>query len=266
VQMRRPALHRVLTVIVLVAVLSGAAVAGLAGGPAVDPAASGTADVVPDSGAPAVTGVADNRSAHVSFGELDPDDDGTLVTVESVGLSDGGFVTVRKESATGALVGVSKYLPAGTHADVLLRVQEPVRRGRTYVVVVHRDTDGDATFDWETSGGEEDVPYTDGEGRPVADRALWNPNPTGGEPLSPTATATPTPTTTPTATEEPIDCTGAPAYVADCAGTPTTAAARSGHWTRLLGPLLAFLAVATAGLLAVGALLARWRLAPGEEP
>jgi hypothetical protein len=259
---RRPAL----AVLVLLAALPGVAVGGSAGVQAVGPGPAGAVGVTADSGAPAVAGVADDRSATVSFGELDPDDDGTLVTVESVGLSDGGFVTVRKGSATGPLVGVSKYLPAGSHADVLLRVQEPIRSGRTYVAVVHRDTDDDETFDWQTSDGEEDVPYTDEEGRPVADRALWNPNPTGGEPLSPTATATPTPTTTPTATEEPIDCTEAPAYVADCAGTPTTAAARSGHWTRLLGPLLAFLAVATAGLLALGAVLARWRLAPGEEP
>jgi hypothetical protein len=107
--------------------------------------------------------------------------DGRVVFVDSVSVSNGGFVTIHDESlvdgdAVGSVVGVSEYLPPGTHEDVAVRLFDVP--GATYdrqfdrlepgehtlTAMVHLDSDRDEQYDFVTSGGEVDGPYqVDGE-------------------------------------------------------------------------------------------------------
>jgi hypothetical protein len=111
--------------------------------------------------------------------------DGRVVFVDSVSLSNGGFVAIHDErlgegDALGSVVGVSGYLPPGTHENVEVRLFDVpgVADDRefdrlepgayTLTAMVHFDTDRDERFDFVTSDGEVDGPYrTDGD--PVTD-------------------------------------------------------------------------------------------------
>jgi hypothetical protein len=85
---------------------------------------------------------------------------------------------------------------------------------------------------------------------------------------SPTLTATPTDTEVSTPGDE--WCSDYDDAVGECTASPTQEAGPStpgpDAWLRLLRPLAVSTGVATVGLLAVGVVLLRWRLAPGEEP
>jgi hypothetical protein len=96
--------------------------------------------------------------------------DGTSVTVDSVSLSEGGFVAIHEGSAGGTVVGVSSYLSSGDHEDVVVALDQPLTANGTVVAMPHRDTDGDQSFTFVESGGSADGPYTDG-GAPVTDAA-----------------------------------------------------------------------------------------------
>jgi hypothetical protein len=100
----------------------------------------------------------------------DQQSDGTTVTVDSVSLSEGGFVAIHEGSAGGAVVGTSSYLSSGDHEDVVVTLDEPLTANGTVVAMPHRDTDGDQSFTFVESGGSTDGPYTDG-GAPVTDAA-----------------------------------------------------------------------------------------------
>ncbi|MDS0276855.1 type II secretion system F family protein [Halomicroarcula sp. S1AR25-4] len=82
------------------------------------------------------------------------------LTVDSASLSSGGFVVVHAYDADGEVIGVSPYLEPGTHRDVAIQVDDPPASGRTVVLVVHQDTNGNGLFDYDfgTPGGP-DAPY-----------------------------------------------------------------------------------------------------------
>lgn len=83
---------------------------------------------------------------------------GSTVSVDSVTLSDGGYLVVRAGGPDGSIVGRSAYLSAGTHRGVSIDLEStpdgPIR------VSAYRDADGDRQFQSET-----DAPYPDGPGR-----------------------------------------------------------------------------------------------------
>jgi PGF-CTERM protein len=107
------------------------------------------------------------------------------VNVESVTVSEGGFVTIHDSTVLdGALFdsvrGTSDYIEAGTAENVTVELDRPVgtnESGDTFIAMPHLDTDGDETYDFVTSEGAEDAPYTDSEGNAVVDTATITVNP-----------------------------------------------------------------------------------------
>ncbi len=97
---------------------------------------------------------------------------GYTVTVESVSLPDGGFVTIHDASVTegntlGSVVGSSSYLESGTHENVTVRLEEPLSETGTLVAMPHTD-DGDRVYEFVSANGGSDGPYTADGGAVVA--------------------------------------------------------------------------------------------------
>ncbi|QLH79174.1 type II secretion system F family protein [Halosimplex rubrum] len=82
---------------------------------------------------------------------------GETVTVDSVSLSEGGYVTVRARTADGEVVGHSEYLAAGSHEDVRIRLESTYSDEMELYAVPHLDTDGDERFGH--TGGSVDRTY-----------------------------------------------------------------------------------------------------------
>ncbi|WP_339105350.1 CARDB domain-containing protein [Haloterrigena salinisoli] len=118
--------------------------------------------------APAIFGVEENPDASITFD--DQRGDGESVTVDEVSLSDGGFVVVA--GSDGETVAVSDYLEAGTHENVTVERGEDAQTELVgqLTATVHRDSDGDESYDYGDSDGEDDQPYL-ADGYPVSDTA-----------------------------------------------------------------------------------------------
>ncbi|WP_425433303.1 DUF7282 domain-containing protein [Haloarcula rubra] len=89
---------------------------------------------------------------------------GDTVTVDSVTLPDGGYVTVHDASLNdgavlGSVAGTSTYLGPGTHENVTVTLTDDVSDG-SYVAMAHEETDGDRTYEFVASNGQTDGPYT----------------------------------------------------------------------------------------------------------
>jgi len=102
--------------------------------------------------------------------------DGTTVTIDSVRMDEGGFVTMHNESLfegdpIGSVVGVSEYLAPGTYQDVTISLDEPLEETQTLVAMPHKDTNGNQTYDFVETAGSEDAPYT-ANGSAVVDDAV----------------------------------------------------------------------------------------------
>jgi flagellar protein FlaJ len=98
---------------------------------------------------------------------------GETLTVDSASLSNGGYVAVYDESPNGTVLGRSAYLPPGTHEDVIVTLDEPIRTNRSVVLVAHRETTGNEVFDYPgppylPGGSQPDGPYptSSAEGTP----------------------------------------------------------------------------------------------------
>lgn len=175
--------------------------------------------------------------------------DGGTVVVDSVMLSDGGFVTVRRGSANGSVIGVSEFRAPGLHENVSVELDEPIDGTETLVAVLHWDTNDNEAWDFP----EHDGPIT-----------------LGGSPLSASATVTvSTPSATPSASPTPTSVTTAPTVQTDTDPEPdgsmstaspsrSTEASGAGEGTRPsttgagpgFGTVVAVLAVLAAGLVA----------------
>ena len=99
---------------------------------------------------------------------------GDAVTVDSVTLPEGGYVTIHDASVTegnvlGSVAGTSTYLEPGTHDNVTVSLTDEASDG-TYVAMAHQETDGDRTYSFVSSNGETDGPYT-ADGSPVIAQA-----------------------------------------------------------------------------------------------
>jgi PGF-CTERM protein len=101
--------------------------------------------------------------------------DGTTMTIDRVDLSEGGFVTVHDASlfggnVFGSVVGTSEYLEAGTHENVEITFDKRLTASQTVVPMAHQDTNGNEMYDFASSEGENDGPYT-ANGGAVVDTA-----------------------------------------------------------------------------------------------
>ena len=143
---------------------------------------------------------------------------GSTVTVRSVTLPSGGFVVVHNQSylrggdPTQTAIGLSGYLPAGTHQNVSVAlVNGSVQKSQTLVAVPSQDTDNNQTYDYVQSDGFRDVPYTANNGA-VTDRAAVtvasNVTPTAIPSSAMPATATDTPRPATTSADTPRPATG----------------------------------------------------------
>jgi len=100
-----------------------------------------------------------------SIGAIGAASTGDTITIDSASLSDGGYVVAYDGDANGTMLGRSSYLPPGTHEDVAIDLDQPVTRDRTVVLVAHRETTGDRTFDYPgppyvPGAAQPDRPYT----------------------------------------------------------------------------------------------------------
>ncbi|MFC6975125.1 hypothetical protein ACFQL1_11365 [Halomicroarcula sp. GCM10025709] len=134
-------------------------------------------------GAAQVGNVGNAGNAAVSF--ADQTTDGTTVTVESVNVSEGGFVAIHNESlldgdAVGSVVGVSEYLAPGNYTNVTVTLfdvpgasfnETELTENQTLIAMPHLDTDGNETYDFVSSDGAVDGPYVDDAGQPITDSA-----------------------------------------------------------------------------------------------
>lgn len=101
----------------------------------------------------------------VSF--ADQASDGTTVTVDGVYLPEGGFVVIHDEDPADGdsptdVIGASEYLEPGFHNSVEVELDEgeELEADQTVYAALHMDTDDNETFDYTTTAGIEDEPYT----------------------------------------------------------------------------------------------------------
>ncbi|MFW6017421.1 MAG: type II secretion system F family protein [Halapricum sp.] len=98
--------------------------------------------------------------ASINFG-TQPATDGEQITVESISMSDGGFVVVQMDTREGERLGRSEYLPPGTHRNVVIPIDEPPDRPEIEIVATpHLDTNDNRQFDY--TGNSTDRPYPAG--------------------------------------------------------------------------------------------------------
>jgi PGF-CTERM protein/surface glycoprotein (TIGR04207 family) len=200
--------------------------------------ASGTYDEDPE-----IDGqVAAAASASVTFN--DQSSSGEEVRVASATLSEGGFVTIHdstlQDDPFGSVRGTSEYLEPGSSSGITVTLDDPITESQTLIAMPHMDTNDNEAYDFVTSDGAEDSPYT-ANGSAVTDEAevtiemaTETPTPTAEPTPTPTAEPTPTPSEpTPTETEPP---TPEPTTTGDGAG---------------FGIVLALIALIGAALLAV---------------
>jgi len=119
---------------------------------------------------------AEQPTASVTFDNQSSD--GTTVVVKSVTMSEGGFVAIH--NASGPVIGVSEYLTAGTHENVEITLFDvlgqdfaegmSLEEDQTLIAMPHLDTNGNDEYEFVSSGGSEDGPYTE-DGGAVVDPA-----------------------------------------------------------------------------------------------
>mgnify|MGYP006288755125 CR=1 FL=1 len=99
-------------------------------------------------------------------GSFIPDGGGFIVLHDSTALADQGAIP--------STVGVSGYIGADSVANnVEIPVDQAISDTTTIGAMPHEDTNGNQTYDFETSGGTQDGPYTL-EGSPILDYAIIN--------------------------------------------------------------------------------------------
>lgn len=106
---------------------------------------------------------------------------GDTIVVDSVSMSEGGYVVVRQRRPGGDVVGHSRYLEPGTHEKVPVVLESTYDDRMALFAHAHLDTDGDREFDF-AGPATPDGPYTE-SGQSVYDRATVRREsaPSGGE-------------------------------------------------------------------------------------
>ncbi|EMA51560.1 DUF7282 domain-containing protein [Halococcus thailandensis] len=89
---------------------------------------------------------------------------GETVAVRNVTLPDGGFVVVHAANASsdpvGSVLGASSYLENGTTENATVSLSEPLAEDTRVVVMAHTDSNDNRVYDFSSSNGSEDEPYT----------------------------------------------------------------------------------------------------------
>jgi PGF-CTERM protein len=89
---------------------------------------------------------------------------GGTVRLRNVTLADGGYVVIHapnaSESPVESVLGTSSYLENGTTENVTVTLSQPLTENADVVVMAHRDTNDNDVFDFVSSNGSEDGPYT----------------------------------------------------------------------------------------------------------
>lgn len=114
-------------------------------------------------------------------------EDGRTIVVNSVNVPDGGFIAIHDSTlfqgeAAGSVIGVSGFLAAGTHTDVEIELFDvpglnvpsdtTLPGDQVLIAMPHRDTNDNQTYDFLTTGGQEDGAYFNQEGGAVVDPAF----------------------------------------------------------------------------------------------
>jgi len=104
--------------------------------------------------------------------------DGTSVTVDSVNMSEGGFVVIHDDTlldgeVVGSVIGVSEYLEPGENEDVTVTLFDSVpgatfeqtepNKSETLIAMPHRDTNANESYDFVATDGSGDGPYVANE-------------------------------------------------------------------------------------------------------
>lgn len=111
--------------------------------------------------------------------------EGSEIVVDMAVLSDGGYVAIHDASLlqgkiAESVIGVSDYLEAGVHYAVPVTLfdvpgaefdVDTLTQSQPLIAMPHRETGDNETYDFVTSGGEEDGPYVESE-LPVIDAGL----------------------------------------------------------------------------------------------
>ena len=151
--------------------------------------------------------------ASVTFS--DQETNGTTVTVDSVNLSEGGYVVIHDSTllegdAFGSILGASSYLEPGQHSNVTVSLDRPLDSDQTLIAMAHKDTNENLVLEFNVTQGMEDGPYLAND-EPVTDSAQMTVvQPTTPEEPMGNETATPTPEDNETATPTPEDNVTAP--------------------------------------------------------
>lgn len=152
-----------------------------------------------------VEGTVGNASASVSFDNQTVSGSTPVLTIRRVHLDLGGFVAIHHNSSLGPIVGVSDYLPPGTHENVTVRPETQMTGPTKLVAVAHLDSDCDRDF--ERVIRDEDGAYVERRTTlnpgAVAATVIFSsptssqsPSPTSDSPVSPTPSVQRTPTST----------------------------------------------------------------------
>ncbi|MEF8813655.1 MAG: hypothetical protein V5A55_07535 [Halovenus sp.] len=120
---------------------------------------------------------ADGTDAPAAVEFSDQSADGTAVTVDSVRMDDGGFVTIHDSSLLdgdplGSVRGVSAYLDPGSYEGLDVELADPLAEDDALIAMPHRDTNDNEVYDFVESGGEADGPYVDENGDAVVGDAV----------------------------------------------------------------------------------------------
>ncbi|MXR50809.1 hypothetical protein GRX03_04210 [Halovenus sp. WSH3] len=129
--------------------------------------ANADAPYTDDSGA--ITNAADVQVTAADVRISDQATNGETVTVDFARVDDGGFVTIHDSTlldgdAVGSVRGTSEYLEPGSVENLEIGLDDPLTENDTLIAMPHRDTNGNQTYDFVSSGANADAPYTDSDG------------------------------------------------------------------------------------------------------
>ncbi|MFD1589252.1 BGTF surface domain-containing protein [Halorientalis brevis] len=79
------------------------------------------------------------------------------VTVDSVTMSEGGYVVIHQGDASGDVIGNTEYLSAGEHNDVSVSLDSDLASNQTLVAMAHMDTNDNQEFEFPDADGPYDV-------------------------------------------------------------------------------------------------------------
>lgn len=117
--------------------------------------------------------VVEGEFASVSISDITATqgDEVSTITVDSANLPRGGFVTIHDGSLNDGATfdsvrGTSDYLE-GENSDIEVSLDDPYTEDGEVIPMAHQDTNGNEEYDFVSSEGDEDGPYTDADGNAV---------------------------------------------------------------------------------------------------